>query len=103
MSNPPGATAAVVQWALRWLLRGFSREGVITQVNQMREMLGTLAECCATSSPETRPPRRKSPCQDDDGGQNLYSDAPRFSDPADLASIRLIVNSQYEVSFSEGQ
>lgn len=73
---------------------------VITQVNQMREMLGTQTECCATGSPETRStPRKKSPCQDDDGGQTLYRDAPRFFDPAALASIRLIVTGNMRCHF----
>ncbi|KAI7784683.1 hypothetical protein LA080_009326 [Diaporthe eres] len=85
---------------LAWL-RGFFREGDNAGQSNARDARHPDR---MLRNKQSRNPieRRKGPCQDDDGGQNLYSDAPRFFDPADLASIRLIVNSQHEVSLLKG-
>lgn len=85
---------------LAWL-RGFFREGDNAGQSNARD--ARHPDRMLRDKQSRNPiPRRKGPCQDDDGGQNLYSDAPRFFDPADLASIRLIMNSQHEVSLLKG-
>lgn len=53
------------------------------QVNQMRGMLSNpdrMLRDKQTRNPTTK--KEESPCQDRDGGQNLYRGAARFSDRA---------------------